>query len=355
MIVDTETSGLYDPVHVVELSAQLMEGWEPVGNPFWMLLNHDVPIHPEATAIHGYTREFLQRSGYSPHRVHAAFRDYAGDCPLVAHNLNFDWNRALEPEWARLGIPPVGRRGFCCLMLARRLVTETAGHRLEVLKEHFQLTAGRSHQARHDVLTVVELFRKVYRRWLEPAGLDTFSAVADFSRLTPVSKCLDMVREERRAKAAAPPPLSPPAPAPDKWWYVDRGNVTQGPVSAREARERIGAEAFYVWRTGMSGWTVSNACPEFIDCLRLPAPPRRYQADKTMGELAGLCRGLTVNSRITTAQVMALHSWLQDAGPLLNQWPASEIAQTLERILEDGVVTKEEKEELRILIQRIMG
>lgn len=58
---------------------------------------------------------------------------------------------------------------------------------------------------------------------------------------------------------------------------------------------------------------------------------------------------------ITTAQVMALHSWLQDAGPLLNEWPASEIAQTLERILEDGVVTKEEKEELRILIQRIVG
>jgi hypothetical protein len=199
----------------------------------------------------------------------------------------------------------------------------------------------------------VELFRKVYRRWLEPAGLDTFSAVADFSRPAPVSKCLDMVREGRRAKAVtSPPPLSPPAPAPDKRWYVDRSNVTQGPVSAREARGRIGAEAFYVWRTGMSGWTVSNACLEFTACLRVPDPPRGYQADRTMGGLAGLCRGLTVNSRITTARVMAPHSWLQDAGPLLNKWPASEIARTLERILEDGVVTKEE---LRILIQRIVG
>ncbi|MDB6134359.1 MAG: Exonuclease, RNase and polymerase [Verrucomicrobiales bacterium] len=60
---------LHDPIHVVELSAQLMEGWEPVGNPFWMLLNHDVSIHPEATAIHGYTRELLRLSGYSPHGV----------------------------------------------------------------------------------------------------------------------------------------------------------------------------------------------------------------------------------------------------------------------------------------------
>ena len=49
---------------------------------------------------------------------------------------------------------------------------------------------------------------------------------------------------------------------------------------------------------------------------------------------------------------MFLSSWLQDAG-FIAEWPASEIAQTMERILEDGVVTKEEKEELKRLIQRI--
>ena len=32
VIVDTETDGLYEPIHVVELSAQLMRGWEAVGD-----------------------------------------------------------------------------------------------------------------------------------------------------------------------------------------------------------------------------------------------------------------------------------------------------------------------------------
>lgn len=65
------------------------------------------------------------------------------DYPLVSRNLSFGWNRALEPEWARIGIRPLGRRGFCCHMLALRLMTQTGVHRLEVLKEHFQLTANR--------------------------------------------------------------------------------------------------------------------------------------------------------------------------------------------------------------------
>ena len=73
-----------------------------------------------------------------------------------------------------------------------------------------------------------------------------------------------------------------------------------------------------------------------------------------MGELVGLCRGLIADDKITTAEVMFLSSWLQDAG-FIAEWPASEIAQTMERILEDGVVSKEEKEELKRLIQRVVS
>ena len=154
VVIDTETDGLYEPIHVVELAGQLMEGWERVGDPFRMLLNHDVPIPPEAVAIHGYTQEHLRRHGQAPSHVHAAFRDYARDYPLVAHNLSYDWNRCLEPEWARLGVPQIGQRGFCCMMLARRLVPETSSYRLEALKQCFQLTPSWSHQAENDVLTV---------------------------------------------------------------------------------------------------------------------------------------------------------------------------------------------------------
>ncbi len=190
VIIDTETDGLCDPIHVVELSGQLMEGWKPVGEPFQMLLNHDVPIPHEAVAVHGYTQEFLRMHGHDPVRAHTAFREYACDYPLVAHNLSYDWNRCLAPEWARLGIPQIGRRGFCAMMLARRLVTETASFRLDVLKERFKLTPTQSHQAKNDVLAVVELWQKVYKPRLKSRGLDTFESINAFAKRTPVAKCL---------------------------------------------------------------------------------------------------------------------------------------------------------------------
>ena len=125
LLLDTETDGLMEPIHVVEIAAQRMRGWTPNGEPFRVLINHNVPIPSAAVAIHGYTEEFLRKNGEDPLEAHELFRAYAGDLPAVAHNLSFDWNRALCPEWQRLGLPPVGRRGFCTLMLSRRVVDET--------------------------------------------------------------------------------------------------------------------------------------------------------------------------------------------------------------------------------------
>jgi DNA helicase-2/ATP-dependent DNA helicase PcrA len=194
VIVDTETDGLEAPIHVVEICGQLMEGWTPIREPFRMLLNHGVRIPSAAMAIHGYSQEYLRVHGHDPHKVYELFRAYVQGYPIVAHNLSFDWNRCLEPEWARLGVRPMGQRGFCSMMLARRLVSETRSFRLDSLKRHFNLTDSRTHQAQNDVLTVVELFERVYRPRLESAGFDTFGAVAAFARRTPVAKCLAVVR-----------------------------------------------------------------------------------------------------------------------------------------------------------------
>lgn len=199
VVIDTETDGLCDPIHVVELCGQLMEGWQPVGRPFRMLLNHNVHIPYDAVAIHGYDRAYLRQHGHDPRKVHTAFREYARDYPLVAHNLSYDWDRCLEPEWARLGLPPAGQRGFCCMMLARRLAPETRSYRLDHLKSLFRLTQSRSHQAQADVFTVVELFQKIYKSRLESAGLDTFDSIRSFAKRTPLAKCHSIIRGEAAA------------------------------------------------------------------------------------------------------------------------------------------------------------
>ena len=349
VIIDVETDGLYDPIHVVELAGQLMEGWEPVGEPFRMLLNHDVPIPPVAVEIHGYTQEYLRDHGQDPRYVYAAFSDYARDYPLVAHNLSYDWNRSLEPEWARIGISPIGQRGFCCMMLARRLVTETKSYRLDVLKECFRLSPSESHRAKNDVLAIVELFNKVYQPRLESCGLYTFDSVVEFSKQTPVAKCLHMIRRGVKSE--------PPAPVlQDEWYYLDAASNAHGPFPACDINERAGLEMFYVYREGMADWAVNRECSEFLALSDVRAdvarPVRRYDAAKSAAELVGVCRGIIADDKITTAEVMFLNSWLEDAG-CITEWPASEIAQTVERILEDGKVTKAEKDELKHLIQAI--
>ena len=208
LIVDTETDGVRWPIHAVEIAAQRMRGWQREGEPFGVLLNHDVPIDPGAQAVHGYSREYLRRHGVCPYEAHAAFRTYAGDLPLVAYNLSFDWNRVLEPEYARLGVPIAGRRGFCALTLTRRVVREVANYRLETVKNHFALNRERSHRGRNDVETTVALIERVVSPHLHRAGIHGFAAVAAFARRTPVVACLELVHgaTPSQTPAAACPP-----------------------------------------------------------------------------------------------------------------------------------------------------
>jgi TPR repeat protein len=165
-----------------------------------MLLNHNVSIPAEAVAIHGYTQGYLRLFGKLPSYVYSAFRSYAGDCPLVAHNLSYDWDQCLKPEWERLGFPQIGQRGFCSMMLARRLVSETSTYKLEALKQFFQLSPTQGHRAENDVLTVVELFQKVYRQRLEQAGISTFDSIAEFAKRKPIAKCFRNSKDAEQAK-----------------------------------------------------------------------------------------------------------------------------------------------------------
>jgi len=181
VIIDTETDGLSSPIHVIEIAAQVMEGWNPCGKPFQIFLDHGIAIPPGATAIHGYTQEFLRKNGRSPLEAYESFRTYAKDHPIVAHNLSFDWNRALIPEWGRLGLTPIGCRGFCTMLLSRRVLFEVTSHRLDNLKQQFSLGESQSHKALTDVATVVRLFGDVMKPRLESAKLFTFEAWKEFS------------------------------------------------------------------------------------------------------------------------------------------------------------------------------
>lgn len=183
VLLDTETTGLSAPIFVVDLAAQRMCGWESDGEPFRKLLNQNQDIPSEASRVHGYTREILERDGEPAHEVYREFAEYAGDLPLVAFNLEYDLDEVLTPEWKRLRIAPIGCVGFCALRLAQRLLDPVpAGNcKLQTLRQYYRLPERGAHTALGDVQTVADLMAQVLRPIAGHRGLDTWEKLVAFA------------------------------------------------------------------------------------------------------------------------------------------------------------------------------
>jgi DNA polymerase-3 subunit epsilon len=183
VLLDTETNGLRAPIYVVELAAQRMSGWEPDGKPFRRLLNQNVDIPPAASRVNGYTREILERDGDPALDVYSDFRRYAGNLPLVSYNLPYDLDQVLMPEWERLGIAPIGTRGFCALELTRRLLDPVpAGNcKLQTLRQFYHLPERGAHTGLGDVQTVCDLFSDVVQPLAKKCGLHSFEDICRFT------------------------------------------------------------------------------------------------------------------------------------------------------------------------------
>ncbi len=137
ILIDTETTGFGLPIYVVEIAAQRMCGWEPVGEPFRKRLNQNHDIPPEASRVHGYAREILGRDGEPAAEVYEARRKYAEELPLVSCNVAYDLEDVLKPEWRRLGVQALGTAGLC----AQRLLDPVpAGNcKLQTLRQYYRL------------------------------------------------------------------------------------------------------------------------------------------------------------------------------------------------------------------------
>ena len=184
ILLDTETTGLASPIFVVDIAAQRMRGWQADGPPFRRLLNQNVNIPPESARVHGYTRQILERDGEPPKDVYKAFEEYADGLPIVAYNLQYDLDQVLIPEWQRLGIEPIGQRGFCAMRLTQRLLDPVpAGNcKLQTLRQYYRLPERGAHTALGDVQTVVDLLEHVLEPIASQLQLNTWEAVHEFTR-----------------------------------------------------------------------------------------------------------------------------------------------------------------------------
>ena len=183
LLVDTETTGLIQPIHAVEIAAQLMEGWKPVGEPFRQLINVDAEIPSEVSRVHGYTKEILQRDGLPPTVVHEKLYEYADGAAVCSYNLKYDYDDVLLREWRRIGIVKVLSPGFCLLRLTQRLIdpVSSGNHKLQTLRQFYRLPERGAHTALGDVQTVLDLFTTVLRPMAAEFGLQTIDQLKKFT------------------------------------------------------------------------------------------------------------------------------------------------------------------------------
>jgi DNA polymerase-3 subunit epsilon len=219
VLIDVETAGLSSPV-VVELAAQRMRGWSPQGPAWRRLLNHGPDMNQERSRVHGLSRALIERDGEAPAQVYREWAEYIDGLPLVAFDLPQALHRALQPEWVRLGIAPIGTEGFCALRLAQRLLdpVPVVSGKLQTLRQYYRLPERTPASALGEVETGVDLLGTVLQPLAMRRGLHSWQAVCEH--------------------AQAP-------------WYPSR--LAFGEFKGRHFREALSDPALHAWLEWLAG------------------------------------------------------------------------------------------------------
>ncbi|MFB3917553.1 MAG: BRCT domain-containing protein [Terriglobales bacterium] len=77
--------------------------------------------------------------------------------------------------------------------------------------------------------------------------------------------------------------------------------------------------------------------------------------NRAINELLGMLRGIVADNDINLFETETLAKWMMANTEVLDIWPVKPLAQRLNRIYEDGVVTDEEREDLKELVNQIVG
>ena len=91
------------------------------------------------------------------------------------------------------------------------------------------------------------------------------------------------------------------------------------------------------------------------DAQPTPAFNASRRIDRGIHEMLGLCRGVLADGHVSVDEALLLMNWMEANPDLVQQWPASALAQRLDRVFADGVVEPDEQEDLAELLREISG
>lgn len=91
-------------------------------------------------------------------------------------------------------------------------------------------------------------------------------------------------------------------------------------------------------------------------CQQFSSPDSYPISSVTDGirRLHGFLQGIAMDGQVTESEVMDLADWLRDYEHIRDYWPFDDVWELVERILEDGKVTRSERQELLLFCRQFL-
>lgn len=171
MVFDLETTGLSpEKDGIVEIGAlRIRDGRVVAEDPYQTLVRPEnvwgepliIPWRTER--IHGISNDMVAGAPTIA-QVLPEFLEWAGDVPLIAHNIGFD-SGFMRASARRCGLPWSPRAEICTVQLSRQAFPQERKHNLDSLAGRLGLTFSAG--GRHRSLGDVEVTAAAYLRLLE--------------------------------------------------------------------------------------------------------------------------------------------------------------------------------------------
>lgn len=76
---------------------------------------------------------------------------------------------------------------------------------------------------------------------------------------------------------------------------------------------------------------------------------------KAMQTLLGICTGICADQNINDHEISYLRTWMLENPVVASQWPGSAIKSKIDSILDDGIVTADERDSLLLILRELTG
>ncbi len=172
---DTETTGVKpDRDRIIELAA-----YDPVNEKnFTSLINPNMPIPPESTAIHNITDDMVKSAPTFKEVAENFVAFCEGDVVLIAHNNDSFDRPFLEYEFQRHEVHLPTWTYLDSLKWARKYRPDLPRHTLQHLREIHEIPANQAHRALDDVIVLHKVFSSLIDDLSIEKALELLSATS---------------------------------------------------------------------------------------------------------------------------------------------------------------------------------